>query len=104
MNSLTRPAGPLELLVRILDGQRSLTGAACKGRHELFDESPQGTTRTEVAARRHAATALCRTCPVLDACRLHDDQTNPYARPAGVVAGRIYAPGRGSGKQSVRVA
>lgn len=59
------------LLAAILGRTAGLEGAACRGKHELFDppdhdadELPD-TTRT----RHIAATHICETCPVLDRCR-----------------------------------
>ncbi|WP_454163561.1 WhiB family transcriptional regulator [Gordonia iterans] len=46
-------------------------------------------------ARHHQAATLCRTCPVLAACRGWADQLPARARPPGVLAGHIPHPAKG---------
>ncbi len=66
------PDGTIKLVGAILRGTPSLPGAACRGRHELFDEIPGQPNRRGVAEilaqRRTAAAALCSQCPVRARC------------------------------------
>ena len=60
--------GVIGLLQQIFTDLPKLTGAACIGQHQLFDERGPGES-TEAATERHArAIALCQQCPALDAC------------------------------------
>lgn len=59
-----------------------MPGAACKGRHNLFDG--------ETPADRIRAEAICRdACPALGRCRRWVASLPGYRRPSGVVAGRF---------------
>src|SRR5690606_7800734 len=59
-------------------------GAACVGRHELFDVEDRDDERVD------AAVAICQTkCPALADCRAWVDSLKPSQRPLGVVAGRF---------------
>lgn len=42
----------------------NLPGALCKGRHELFDQSEDGSY-----PHKEEAFALCAACPAFDACK-----------------------------------
>lgn len=74
-------AGWADLLGAILRDTPPLPGAACRGRHRLFDADDE---QTEAAA---AARELCHNCPALAACRAWA-ATGP--RVSGVLAGRIH--------------
>ncbi len=67
----------------------ALPGAACKGRHQLFD--PQPDDRHPDIARRLENTALsiCKTCPALEPCRAWLAGLEPHQRPFGVTAGKV---------------
>jgi WhiB family redox-sensing transcriptional regulator len=65
-------------------------GAACKGRHRLYDRALDGCE----LARREALT-VCSSCAVLDRCRGWHASLAPGKRPLGVVAGRYFARRRG---------
>ncbi|UYF92437.1 WhiB family transcriptional regulator [Rhodococcus aetherivorans] len=87
------------LLATMVDGR--LAGAACVGRHELFD-GELDNAREDSAARaaRHAAAAeICRGCPVLTACRVVAAELGDRAH--GVWAGRI-PDGRTSRREGSR--
>lgn len=65
------PDGTIKLLGVILRGLPNLTGAACHGRHELFDEltgrlSPR--VRELQRQRDSLAVEMCRGCPARPAC------------------------------------
>ena len=66
-----------------------LAGAACVGRHELFDDELDNAREYAAArAARHAAAAeICRGCLVLTACRVVAAELGDKAH--GVWAGRI---------------
>ncbi|MFE2121027.1 WhiB family transcriptional regulator [Rhodococcus aetherivorans] len=80
------------LLAAMIDGR--LAGAACVGRHALFDDELDGAREdaTARAARRTAAAAICATCPVLEACRTVANEAGDQAR--GVWAGHPRNPSR----------
>lgn len=84
------------LLASWVDGR--LVGAACVGRHELFDDDLDGAREdTSARATRHtAAAAICTTCPVLGACRVVADEAGDQAR--GVWAGTVRNPSRPVGR------
>ncbi|WP_288076307.1 WhiB family transcriptional regulator [Rhodococcus sp. (in: high G+C Gram-positive bacteria)] len=87
------------LLAAMVDGR--LVGAACVGRHELFDDELDNA-REDAAARaaRHAAAAqICRDCPVMTACRVVAAELGDKAH--GVWAARIPA-GRTSLREESR--
>ncbi|GEE01121.1 hypothetical protein nbrc107696_15670 [Gordonia spumicola] len=84
----------IEFAKRVLAGTPNLSGAACIGRHGLFDEQAHEDGETaETAARRHQEAAeLCRRCPVLGACRTAwVDTPGVRHRPSGVIGGRTPA-------------
>ncbi|MEP9417471.1 WhiB family transcriptional regulator [Gordonia sp. VNQ95] len=89
-----RDPGEVSLLAAILEGTTSLSGAACVGSEALFDPKGRDEESADADYRHQAAAELCRTCPVLDACRDWADQSDTNA----VIAGRRPAlpgnPGR----------
>ncbi|WP_369816626.1 hypothetical protein [Mycobacterium sp. E740] len=79
--------GTITDLFACLGGVPALPGAACRGRHDLFDG--------ETTADRIAAERLCRdACPALGACRRWVASLPKSRRPVGVVAGRFVDPVR----------
>lgn len=70
MTDRTRRApGAEALLVEILRGTASLTGAACTAAPpHIFDPPAHGETLVEVEYRHRAALAYCDDCDVLDRC------------------------------------
>lgn len=83
---------PLEqLLAELAAGIPDLPGAACRGRHQLFDPPGEGVLRDEPAevARRQAAITICNRCPVLDACAVWVASLPRRQRPVGVIAGCV---------------
>jgi hypothetical protein len=71
-----------------------LSGAACKGRPELFDWHP--LTDSHRGADIETALALRASCPVLSECRQWVASLEWWQRPTGVVAGVLVTPKRGS--------
>lgn len=91
----------IEFAKRVLADTPNLSGAACIGRHALFDEQAHEDGETaEAAARRHQdAAALCRRCPVRAACRTAwVDTPGVRHRPNGVVGGHTSAQRRRGGR------
>ncbi|WP_168702110.1 WhiB family transcriptional regulator [Gordonia paraffinivorans] len=64
-----REPGLLPLLAEILEGTANLSGAACAGRPELFDEPGADEDAQTVRYRHRAAVRICARCPALDRCR-----------------------------------
>lgn len=64
------PDAALDLLKEILAGVPRLTGAACVGRHELFDPVPDKGHRYRLREqiRRAEAARLCAGCPAIRHC------------------------------------
>ncbi len=64
------PDGTVRLLIAILTGQPQLPGAACRGRHELFDPirciDPQHYRQEQI--RRTEAARICAGCPMIHRC------------------------------------
>jgi WhiB family redox-sensing transcriptional regulator len=61
----------LDLLKEILAGVPRLPGAACIGRHELFDPVPGNgghQHQRQEQIRRAEAARLCATCPAIRHC------------------------------------
>ena len=79
-------------------GERRLAGAACVGRHELFDAELDDVHETpaERRARHTAAAAICTSCPVLAACRLVADEAGHHAH--GVWAATVRNTSRPTGR------
>lgn len=73
-------------LTEALAGIPDLPGAACKGRPEWFDLTPDDDP--ELIER---AELVCRHCPALAKCRDWLASTPRDQRPSGVVAGRLLA-------------
>lgn len=84
---------PLPPLLAAMADAR-LAGAACVGRHRLFDDDLDDAREdaTARAARHAAAATICASCPVLEACRTVADETGDQAR--GVWAGHPRNPSR----------
>lgn len=78
-----------EFAKAVLADTPNLTGAACAGRHALFDPQAHedGETTQQAAARHERAMSLCRWCPALAECRAGWIDTDTRRRPAGVIAG-----------------
>jgi hypothetical protein len=80
----------LDDLLSDLGAAPRLSGAKCRGRHELFDPPDrQQAHSVEVQARYAKALQLCGTCPVLDACGQWYRSLRANKRPGGVVAGQV---------------
>ncbi|PZS23005.1 MAG: hypothetical protein DLM60_03360 [Pseudonocardiales bacterium] len=64
------PDGTVRLLSAILADQPRLSGAACIGRHEMFDPIRNGDPRyqREEQLRRTEAARLCAGCPARQRC------------------------------------
>ena len=76
-----------ELALLISDVPK-LDGAACKGRHRVFDARPPKTPdRDELHA--YAKGICTRRCPALSACRKWLASLEPHQRPEGIVAGQF---------------
>ncbi|ORA66029.1 hypothetical protein BST23_11925 [Mycolicibacterium elephantis] len=76
-------------LLAELAASPNLTGAACRGRHDLFDPVDRDDPRVAEAVR------ICQTqCPALEACHAWLASTPSTRRPSGVVAGTLIAPPR----------
>lgn len=81
-----------------------LDGAACKGRHELFDatvyQGPHkaGEVRIDIGYAREKAMQICATCPAIKSCSEWVDSIPAYRRPAGVVAGQVKFRSNKNGK------
>lgn len=84
----------------LLGGVPDLSGARCRGRHELFDSTIAGqqsrpadeftpSSRNELDNACNAALRLCAMCPALDPCRAWLDRQRPTRRPRGVIAGQL---------------
>ncbi|WP_175427944.1 WhiB family transcriptional regulator [Rhodococcus pyridinivorans] len=84
------------LIAALVDGR--LAGAACVGRHELFDAELDTAreTATQRDTRHAAAVAICTGCPVRDTCRNVADETGQRAR--GVWAGSVRNVSRPAGR------
>lgn len=64
-----REPGALPLLIAVLTDRPNLPGAACIGRHELFDLAVHPEDRRTASAQaRFAAARLCGTCPHTSTC------------------------------------
>jgi Transcription factor WhiB len=67
-----------------------LSGARCAGRWDLFDvQYGEQPARGE---REQRALALCRECPLLDACRAYFEGLSAADRLWGVIAGMLRRP------------
>lgn len=77
-------------LADALDTIPRLPGAACVGRHQLFDGDD-----TEHHA---AAVQICQHCPALQPCRDWFDALRPSQKPAGVTAGIVHEPPKRRGR------
>ncbi|WP_298442818.1 WhiB family transcriptional regulator [Gordonia sp. (in: high G+C Gram-positive bacteria)] len=86
---------PRQLAVLLAD-LPDLSGAACSGRWELFDEAEPGEDLDQVRYRHAEAAQICRACPVLDDCREWSANLPGKHRPPGVLAGVIPRPAKGS--------
>ncbi len=64
------PDAALDLLKAILAGTVRLPGAACVGRHQLFDQTPGNDHQQRRAERIRLAQAarLCAACPAIRHC------------------------------------
>lgn len=76
-----------QMLAGVVDPR--LEGAACAGRHALFDPPERNEDRDQLAHRHAAAARICATCPVLNACT-EVAADLPKARRVGVWAGTPY--------------
>lgn len=81
------PAIP-ELDVPGLVNQR-LTGAACAGRHPLFDDRIRGEPPEDQEARHHRARAVCAGCPIRNNCATVAHQL-PADQRTGIWAGHLW--------------
>jgi hypothetical protein len=89
---------PADLFAAIAAAPR-LPGAACVGKHAIFDlRDADAPDRPEAEAE---ALTLCAACPALTACQAHFDGLPDRLRPTGIVGGvvrRPAAPGRPRGR------
>ncbi len=70
----------------------SLPGAACRGRHDLFDP-PEAHTKPENAhAAEQAALRICSWCPALARCENWYETLPRGWKPLGVIAGTVNRP------------
>jgi hypothetical protein len=69
----------LDELLAAMGSAPKLTGAACRGHHELFDNGDH----------QAQALALCRECPALHDCTQWLAGLPRSRRPHGVVAGQL---------------
>jgi hypothetical protein len=69
-----------------------LSGAACKGRSDLFDWHPLSDPHRE--ADLETALQLCASCPALSQCKQWMAGLERAERPLGVMAGVLVAPKR----------
>ncbi|MGH3882880.1 MAG: hypothetical protein ACRDRC_05685 [Pseudonocardiaceae bacterium] len=73
-----------------------LPHAACKGQvptlGPLWDDRVSGEIPDERTTRHQQATAICRTCPELNAC--HQARITDPTLGAGIWGGRLFGPGR----------
>ena len=62
--------GTIKLQAVILADIPKLDGAACHGRHELFDSAPRNGRRyqQEEQIRLAEAARICSSCPVVQRC------------------------------------
>lgn len=81
---MSRKHPAAQLAAKVVDGR--LFGAACVGRHALFDAEIPGETGEQRAARITIAAQICSTCRVRRPCRDVADELGTYAE--GVWAGR----------------
>lgn len=84
-------AATWEALLDALSAAPVLPGAKCRGRSHLFDDAGPDESENTVQARQAQALSLCSYCPALQPCREWFDSLKPSKRPAGVVAGAVYA-------------
>lgn len=66
-----------------------LARAACNGTAPLMDEPDRNEATAHWDTRRAQARALCRTCPVTDACRADILDQAPRDR-TGIHAGQLW--------------
>lgn len=73
----------------VLEGiyDERLRGAACVGRHELFDAELYREPANARAERHKTAQAICARCPVIAACR--QVATEHHESIAGIWAGEL---------------
>ncbi|NKS20857.1 hypothetical protein GS467_06485 [Rhodococcus hoagii] len=84
-----RHTGPARRARAVLEGiyNERLRGAACVGRHELFDAELDREPAQARSRRHRAAQAICARCPVITAC---DQVAKEHADSiAGVWAGEV---------------
>ncbi len=82
----------LDTLLGALRGVPVLPGAACVGRHALFDEQHPEESAADARTRYARALTVCTGCPALNQCREWFDGLRPRDRPTGVIAGRLHTP------------
>jgi WhiB family redox-sensing transcriptional regulator len=81
----------VDLLAAIVARLPRLDGAACIGKHDVFDlRDLTDPTHASVEAE---ALALCRACPALAGCAVWFSGLRPSQKPHGVVAGVVHRPG-----------
>lgn len=83
--SATRTLRTRAVLEGIYDER--LRGAACVGRHELFDAELDREPAQARSRRHRAAQAICARCPVIGACRQVANEHHESI--AGVWAGEV---------------
>lgn len=53
-------------------------GAACRGRHDLFDDPRPGENPDALKERQTAAAWICRGCPARPGCAWRQDQNGDH--------------------------
>lgn len=81
----------LHVIAEIVSGP-SLEGAACAGKAPLFDARADGEPRMAYLNRYRQAAAICRTCPVLQACN-QAAHASPPGQCTGIWAERRFGKG-----------
>jgi hypothetical protein len=71
-------------LLAVIATMPDLNGAACRGRHELYDKAALGDPLAQEQAQQ-----VCELCPVLLPCSRWLRSTPRDLRPGGVTAGQI---------------
>ncbi|MCQ4120443.1 WhiB family transcriptional regulator [Rhodococcus tibetensis] len=97
LDERVRQRKTIEVLVGLIDPR--LRGAACVGRHELFDDRHENEQESDRAARHAAAARICARCPVRTACR---DVAAEHSRHIeGVWAGQLQNTTPQAGRSAV---
>lgn len=84
------------LLAELAQGIPDLSGARCRHRESLFDQTisqaPDDYFGDDLRYARKAAQAVCASCPVLAQCDAWVQSLTRPKRPRGIVGGRFTDP------------